>query len=102
MISEISRVASLTELTSNPKSFFNCPDLHGGVPSLPGGRFRSGEIRLFDAPSKYKALQRSTRPRRAKNAEAKPSSPSVGTQARTNRLILAAIRLWELNRGIRA
>ena len=44
MISEISRAASLTELTSNPKSFFNCPDLHGGVPRLPGGRFRSGKI----------------------------------------------------------
>ena len=49
MISEISRVTSLTELTSNPKSFFNCPDLHGGVPRLPGGRFRSGKIRLLDA-----------------------------------------------------
>jgi hypothetical protein len=79
MISEISRAASLTELTSNPKSFFNCPDLHGGVPSLPGGRFRSGEIRLLDAASKLKALQKSMRPRHAKNAEEKPSSPVVGT-----------------------
>ena len=102
MISEISSAASLTELISNPKSFFNCPDLHGGVPSLPGGGFRSGEIRLFDAPAKHKTLQRSTRPRRAKNAEKKLSSPVVGTQERTNRLILAAIRLWELKRGIRA
>jgi hypothetical protein len=25
-----SRAACLAELTSNPKSFFNCPDLHGG------------------------------------------------------------------------
>jgi hypothetical protein len=48
MISKISRAACLTELTSNPKSFFNCPDLQGGVPGLPGGRFRSGEIRLLD------------------------------------------------------
>jgi hypothetical protein len=31
----ISRAAYLAELTSNPKSFFNCPDLHGGVPGLP-------------------------------------------------------------------
>jgi hypothetical protein len=23
-------------LASNPKSFSNCPDLHGGVPDLPG------------------------------------------------------------------
>src|SRR5205807_8417725 len=31
MISKIiSRAACLAELTSNPKSFFNCPDLHGG------------------------------------------------------------------------
>ena len=30
----ISRAACLAELTSNPKSFFNCPDLHGGVPNL--------------------------------------------------------------------
>jgi len=33
MISKIiSRAACLAELTSNPKSFSNCPDLHGGVP----------------------------------------------------------------------
>ena len=39
MISKIiSRAAYLTELTSNSKSFSNCPDLHGGVPSLPGDR----------------------------------------------------------------
>jgi hypothetical protein len=39
MISKIiSRAACLTELTSNPKSFSNCPDLHGGVPGLPGGK----------------------------------------------------------------
>jgi len=30
----ISRVASPKELASNPKSFSNCPDLHGGVPDL--------------------------------------------------------------------
>jgi hypothetical protein len=39
----ISRAACLAELTSNPKSFFNCPDLHGG-PGLPEGIFRSGEM----------------------------------------------------------
>ena len=39
MISKIiSRAACLTELTSNPKSFSNCPDLHGGVPGLPEDR----------------------------------------------------------------
>ena len=37
MISKIIRgAACLAELTSNPKSFYNCPDLHGGVPALPG------------------------------------------------------------------
>jgi hypothetical protein len=37
MISKIiSRAACLRELASNPKSFSNCPDLHGGVPDLPG------------------------------------------------------------------
>ena len=31
MTSEISsRAACLAEFISNPKSFFNCPDLHGG------------------------------------------------------------------------
>jgi len=35
MISRIiSRAACLRELASNPKSFSNCPDLHGGVPDL--------------------------------------------------------------------
>jgi hypothetical protein len=39
MISKtISRAACLGELASNPKSFANCPDLHGGVPGLPGDR----------------------------------------------------------------
>jgi hypothetical protein len=33
----ITGAACLAELTSNPKSFFNCPDLHGGVPDVPGG-----------------------------------------------------------------
>ena len=32
----ISGAACLAELTSNPKSFFNCPDMHGG-PGLPEG-----------------------------------------------------------------
>ena len=102
MISEISRATSLTELTSNPKSFFNCPDLHGGVPRLPGGRFRSGENRLLDAAGKHIALRKSKQPRHAKNAQEKPFSPGVGTQERTNRLILAAIHFWELKRRIRA
>jgi hypothetical protein len=36
MISKIiNRAACLRELVSNPNSFFNCPDLHGGVPDLP-------------------------------------------------------------------
>jgi len=39
----ISRAACLAELTSNPKSFFNCPDLHGG-PGFSEGSFRSGEM----------------------------------------------------------
>jgi len=50
----------------------------------------------------HKALRKSKRPWRAKNAEQKPSSPGVGKQERTKRLILAAIRFWELKRGIRA
>jgi hypothetical protein len=40
----ISRAACLAELTSNPKSFFNCPDLHGGVPDLPGGSRPKGKV----------------------------------------------------------
>jgi hypothetical protein len=48
MISKIiSGGACLAERTSNPKSFFNCPDLHGGS-GLPGARFRSEDIRLLD------------------------------------------------------
>jgi hypothetical protein len=36
MISKIiSGAACLAELASNPKSFYNCPDLHGGVPGFP-------------------------------------------------------------------
>jgi hypothetical protein len=35
MISKIISGAACP-LASNPKSFANCPDLHGGVPGLPG------------------------------------------------------------------
>ena len=36
MVSKIiSGAESLRELAANPKSFSNCPDLHGGVPDLP-------------------------------------------------------------------
>jgi hypothetical protein len=60
IISRASRAACLAEQTSNPKSFFNCPDLHGGVPGLPGGsrpigtayiaRSRFGRIRARPQP----------------------------------------------------
>jgi hypothetical protein len=40
----ISRAACLAELTSNPKSFFNCPDMHGG-PGLPEGGAWSRAVR---------------------------------------------------------
>ena len=96
MISEISRAASLTELTSNPRSFFNCPDLHGGLPGLPGGRFRSGEIRLLDAAGKHKALRRSKRPRRTKDAEQMPSHSGEFadiSRSRTGRPYLKGITL---------
>jgi hypothetical protein len=39
MISKIiSSAACLRELATNPKSFSNCPDLHGGVPDFPEDR----------------------------------------------------------------
>ena len=45
MISKIiNRAACLRELASNPKSFSNCPDLHGGVPDLPEARFRKKQV----------------------------------------------------------
>jgi len=61
MTANISRATTATELASNPNSFFNCPDLHGGVPGLPGGRSRSRGIRLLAVASKYRALQSSKR-----------------------------------------
>ena len=52
MISKIiSGAACLAELTSHPKSFSNCPDLHGGVPVLPGvTRLSFGRIRARQQP----------------------------------------------------
>ena len=50
MISKIiSRAACLTELTSNPKSFSNCPDLHGGVPDL---NFKARTVKDIIEPAK--------------------------------------------------
>ena len=46
MISKIiSRAACLAELTSNPKSFFNCSDLHGGSPRSVGA-LKAGTLDL--------------------------------------------------------
>jgi hypothetical protein len=39
----ISRAACLAEVTSNPKSFYNCPDMHGG-PGFPEDSVRSGAM----------------------------------------------------------
>jgi len=45
MTSEIpNRAACLAELISNPKSFFNCPDMHGGSGSSEG-RFNSETLK---------------------------------------------------------
>ncbi len=39
MTSEIiSRATCLAELTSNPRSFYNCPDMHGGSGWSEGAR----------------------------------------------------------------
>ena len=54
MILNISRTASLTELTSNPKSFFNCPDLHGGVPNLPEPEFNLEKFGFLLPPGNTK------------------------------------------------
>src|SRR5207248_5602117 len=54
MISKIiSRAACLRELASNPKSFSNCPDLHGGVADLSQDR-----IRMKPALGKRKGVSR--------------------------------------------
>jgi hypothetical protein len=54
MISKIiSRADCLRELASNPKSFSNCPDLHGGVRGLAGDR-----IRLKPAVGKKRSARR--------------------------------------------
>jgi hypothetical protein len=52
MISKtVSRAACLRELASNPKSFFNCPDLHGGVPDLPEDKNPTNSAIPSDAAS---------------------------------------------------
>jgi len=81
MISKItSREACLAELTSNPKSFFNCPDLHGGSGS-PGDRCPRTEVSRLDLITASQGGQKSegsktempillrTRLRRDKKAE---------------------------------
>jgi len=47
IISRASRAACLAELTSNPKSFFNCPDLHGGVPKAAISSSMAGSVPLI-------------------------------------------------------
>ena len=51
MISKIiNRAACLRELASNPKSFSNCPDLHGGVPGAEN--FKSRTVKDIIEPAK--------------------------------------------------
>ncbi len=56
---------------------------------------------LLDAAGKHKALQKSKRPRSANNPEKKPFPLAIDTLERDKRLILAAIRVWELKQGLR-
>ena len=50
---------------------------------------------------KHKGPQGSKRSPSAKDAEETSSLPAVGTLGQTKRLILAAIRVWELKQGMR-
>jgi hypothetical protein len=50
---------------------------------------------------KHKGAQASKRSPSAKDAEDYSSLPAVGTLGQTKRLILAAIRVWELKQGMR-
>jgi hypothetical protein len=73
MISKIiSRAACLRELASNPKSFSNCPDLHGGVPELARDR-----IRLKPAVRKKRSARRQLHQRIASNTSNKSISNSL-------------------------
>jgi hypothetical protein len=49
MISNIiSRAACLAELTSNPQSFFNCPDMHGGPGFPEAGKLEDRSWKIED------------------------------------------------------
>ena len=47
----INRAACLAKLTSNRKSFFNCPDLHGGVQTSPEGKLCVNGLANFERES---------------------------------------------------
>jgi hypothetical protein len=55
---------------------------------------------------RFRSVRQSGRPRTSVPPETpatpdEPSLPAHGTMVRTKRLILAALRVWELKRGIR-
>lgn len=102
----------------------------GGEPGIYFGRRQANEAEQVDAPAqkgrsgpanKGKSTQRAVRPKQVRS-RAKPAAkteqeipnashdeneesfaqyPPVGTLARTKRLIMAALRVWELKQGIR-
>jgi hypothetical protein len=102
----------------------------GGEPGISFGRRQADGAEQLDAPgqkaksgpaNKSKATQRAIRPKQARsrpkpaakteqeipnaphdeNEELFVQSPPAGTLARTKRLIMAALRVWELKQGIR-
>ena len=62
----ISRAACLAEIASNPKSFFNCPDMHGGSGLRPSGR--GSQLSVYQLSGRKSEVQRTEgRERRAEN-----------------------------------
>ena len=59
-----SRSACLAELTSNPKSFYNCPDLHGGSGLPEGARSweRAAETLKIEMLERLRHLKQQTQP----------------------------------------
>src|SRR4026209_1221694 len=95
MISKIiSRAACLTELTSNPKSFSNCPDLHGGVPDL---NFKARTVKDIIEPAKSISNKVSVRAALDQmQAQATDSSPVVDQRGE----LLGILSKNKMNRNV--
>jgi hypothetical protein len=70
------------------------------TPLTPSGHLAQSESAIRPR-SKHRAKVPRRRGKSGSTVDGEPARPAVGTLSRTKRLLLAALKVWELKNGIR-